>query len=453
MKNNIKVFICSIFLLITAPSLISGNRDTNLTTSVKQAVNKGIEFFHSINIHGGYVYYVTTDLKERWGENRADEYTIEVQPPGTPEVGMTFLRASRITGNPDHLQAAREAALALIRGQNDLGGWEHTIRLNRPKKQRVSFDDDQTQSAIRFLMALDQDIDEDSLTTSIEKALQLMVDSQLDNGGWPHKYPAQGNYHDYATFNDRGINDCIRTMIDASQYYDKSEYRDCLNKAGRFIVISQLPPPQPGWAQQYNEYLQPAWARDFEPPAVCPAVTVNNLMTLMDLYLFTNNDLYLKPIPDAIHWLEDIRLPNGKWPRFVEMGTGKSMYYDRGRIRVSSVDELHIERRAGYGYESNLEKHLREAKIRFAAIRNKSNTPASRVSRKENLEDLIPKVKAIIAAQDKFGRWVTKNDQYKKYTPGIRWNGEYEVKDRISSAVFNQNINILCTYLELEMVN
>ena len=62
------------------------------------------------------------------------------------------------------------------------------------------------------------------------------------------------------------------------------------------MMISQLPPPQPGWAQQYNEFLQPAWARDFEPPAVCPSVTVNNLVTLMDLYVMTGQSLYFKPI-------------------------------------------------------------------------------------------------------------------------------------------------------------
>ena len=41
------------------------------------------------------------------------------------------------------------------------------------------------------------------------------------------------------------------------------------------------------------------------------------------------------------------------------------------------------------------------------------------------------------------------NDRFKKYTPGVRWNGEYEVRDRISSAVFNHNINKLCEFLEL----
>ncbi|KAA3653835.1 MAG: hypothetical protein DWQ10_18185 [Calditrichaeota bacterium] len=450
MKNNSFIFACLTFSLTISVHYITAQpKDHVNPESVIQAIDQGIAYFYSINTYGGYVYDVTTDLQERWGENRVDEHTIEVQPPGTPAVGMTFLRGYGVTGNSKHLQAAKDAAFALIRGQNDWGGWEHTINFKHPQTRRVSFDDDQTQSAIRFLMALDQHVDDDSLTTAINKALQMMLDSQLENGGWPHKYPVQGNYHDYATFNDHGINDCIRTMIDAVRYYDKEEYRESLKKAGRFMMISQLPPPQSGWAQQYNAYLQPAWARDFEPPAVCPAVTVNNLFTLMDLYAFTNNSLYLKPIPDAIRWLDEIRLPNGKWARFVAIGTGEALYFDRGRIRVNSTDELHIERRTGYGYESNLAVRLQQAKDRFSAIRNKSTTTKPEVSREHQLQKLISEVKVILAAQDEHGRWVTKNDRFKKYVPGVRWNGEYRVADRIKSSVFNRNINALCAYLEL----
>ena len=38
--------------------------------AVRSSIDKGIAFFHSINTQGGYVYYVTVDLKRRWGESR-----------------------------------------------------------------------------------------------------------------------------------------------------------------------------------------------------------------------------------------------------------------------------------------------------------------------------------------------------------------------------------------------
>jgi len=36
-----------------------------------------------------------------WGEGQADEHTIEVQPPGTPAVGMTFMRAYQVCGGTE----------------------------------------------------------------------------------------------------------------------------------------------------------------------------------------------------------------------------------------------------------------------------------------------------------------------------------------------------------------
>ena len=59
-------------------------------------------------------------------------------------------------------------------------------------------------------------------------------------------------------------------------------------------------------------------------------------------------------------------------------------------------------------------------------------------------------VRRIIDAQDGSGAWITHNDRFKKVMPkDIRWNGQYEEMDRISSAVFNRNVKILCEYLEL----
>ncbi len=59
-------------------------------------------------------------------------------------------------------------------------------------------------------------------------------------------------------------------------------------------------------------------------------MTVNNINSLIDLHLALDDDAYLEPIPDSIRWLEEIRLENGKWARFVELGTGKALYYDPG---------------------------------------------------------------------------------------------------------------------------
>lgn len=415
-----------------------------LLTAAEKSLKKGIEFFQTLSIEGGYVYYYTLDGKEKWGEGKTDDRTIEVQPPGTPAVGMSLLRAYRATKDQSFLKAAEEAAHALIKGQNELGGWDHKIYFDRPKGNTVSFDDNQTQSAISFLMALDQEIDRPELTRAVESALKMMISSQLENGGWPHKYPARGNYHDYATFNDQGINDCIRVMIEASTFYDQPAYRKSLDRVGRFMLIAQLPPPQPGWAQQYNEYLQPAWARSFEPPAVCPAASVHNLHSLMDLYQHTGNQTYLEAIPDVIRWLKASQLPNGKWGRFLELGTNKPLYYDRGRIRVDSLHQLSLERRSGYGYENDLAPALAAVEKRYQKILRDGKAEPEKMSD----EALINAVQSVITSQDKLGRWIVHNDRFRQEIPVTKWNGEYRTEDRISSRLFNININLLCEFLE-----
>ena len=65
----------------------------DLKKQAEASLKKGVAFFYTINSHGGYVYHVTPDLSLRWGEGPKDEHTIEVQPPGTPAVGLSFLRA------------------------------------------------------------------------------------------------------------------------------------------------------------------------------------------------------------------------------------------------------------------------------------------------------------------------------------------------------------------------
>ena len=420
---------------------------------ILQTIDKAVSFFYSINIEGGFVYHYTVDLDEQWGEGRTDRRTIEVQPPGTPAVGLSFLRAYWLSQEPRHLAAARHAAQALIEGQNKFGGWGHKIYLDRAASTLVSFDDDQTQSAIRFLMSLDQVVDDPEVTDAINLALTMMQEAQMSSGAWPHRYPHQGNYHDFATFNDAGINDCISVMMQAHQQYGREAYLESLQAAGRFVMISQLPPPQPGWAQQYNEFLQPAWARSFEPPSVCTQVTVLNIHTLIDLYLYTGNAWYLEAIPDALSWLDHVKMENGLWGRFLEIGTDKPLYYDRGRIRVDEPSQLSEERRTGYGYQVDLEDRFAEAKRRFEAVKQMtteqfpaSNPLPGKITMGNEME-WKEKVKMIITAQDDQGRWITKQDKFKVSPPGQRWQGEYRTADRISSAVFNQNIKILTDYL------
>jgi len=60
--------------------------------------------------HGGYVYYYAPDLSWRRGEGKATNEQIWVQPPGTPTVGLAYLKAFEATAR---LLSVKKAAAEL----------------------------------------------------------------------------------------------------------------------------------------------------------------------------------------------------------------------------------------------------------------------------------------------------------------------------------------------------
>ena len=74
---------------------------------------------HQPKPYSGPSFEEVMDLRKRYGEalyEPAKPTEIWVQPPGTPFVGEAFLRAWRITGDPRYMDAARDAARALLMG-------------------------------------------------------------------------------------------------------------------------------------------------------------------------------------------------------------------------------------------------------------------------------------------------------------------------------------------------
>src|SRR5210317_2163203 len=108
-------------------------------------------------------------------------------------------------------------------------------------------------------------------------------------------------------------------MLEAEEIYGDPKYRDAAEKAGNFILLAQMPEPQPAWAQQYDFEMHPTWARKFEPPAVTGGESQGVLRTLLMLYRNTGESKFLEPIPRAIDYLRRSRLSDGRFARFYEL--------------------------------------------------------------------------------------------------------------------------------------
>src|SRR5262245_17440150 len=82
-------------------------QEPDLRAAAQKALQKATAYYRDkVASHGGYVYYYNLELTERWGEGKALIDTVFVQPPGTPAVGLAFLRAYEATGDREALKGA-----------------------------------------------------------------------------------------------------------------------------------------------------------------------------------------------------------------------------------------------------------------------------------------------------------------------------------------------------------
>ena len=368
-STNLIVSVLTLTSLCLPSHLISS--EPLVPVDVKKQLERAVGFYQrSVSINGGYLWRYSGDLKLREGEGQASEHTAWVQPPGTPSVGQALLDAYRLCDEPFLLDAAIQCGEALVHGQLISGGWDYRIEFRPESRKRYAYrtdvkdpsgrrnvttlDDNTTQSALSFLMRLDHELEfkHSSIHEATATALECLLRAQYTNGGWPQRFSApprpedfpvkragypkewsrkyEGkDYRSYYTFNDNSIADTINVMLDAAIIYDNPKYRTAALKAGDFILLSQMPEPQPAWSQQYNHDGHPAWARKFEPPAVTGGESQGIMRVLMSLYERTGEERFLKPIPPAIKYLRKSMLPNGQLARFYELKTNKPLFFTK----------------------------------------------------------------------------------------------------------------------------
>lgn len=435
-----------------------------------KGLTKAATFYHDkAASHGGYVYYYSTDLAQRWGEGKADADTIFVQPPSTPTVGLAFLRAFAATGDKAYLDAAREAAEALAYGQLQSGGWTQTIHFAGGKRvgkyrsgkggswNASSLDDGQTQAALRMLFEADRALGFKHATIhdAAKYGLDALLAAQFPNGAFPQvwtgpvekkpvvaaKFPSYdwktegrvNNYWDYYTLNDGLAGTVAATLTAAHEIYKDARCSAALARLGDFLILAQMPDPQPGWCQQYNYDMVPIWARKFEPPAITGWESQDAMETLIRIFRHTGDKKYLAPIPRALAYYKKCLLPDGRIARYYEFGSNKPLYMDAAYQLTH--DDTAVPQH--YGWKQNarfdvIEKMYQDAAAGRAPLLAKPAPPADK------------DVSKILADLDAEGRWVSTYAGeglvgQPKFASGFQY---------ISSEVFSRNVGILCDYLE-----
>ena len=457
----------------------------DLREEARRAMRRAGEFYSTkVASHGGYVYRYSDDLSKREGEGKTDLDTLWVQPPGTPAVGMAFIEAYELTHEPYLLDAAHAAADCLIQGQYRSGGWNASVEFAPAERKKTAYrvdpqgkklkatpfdvttyDDDKSQSAMRFLMRLDkvQDFKDERLHEAITFALESTLKAQYPNGAWPQgyrefpdpeKYPIKSAnfpeswsrtmtakyYHQFYTLNDNSLADVIDVMFLAAEVYGDAKYRRAAERAGDFLILAQLPEPQPAWAQQYDFEMHPCWARKFEPPAITGSESQGAIRALMQIYTATGDRKYLKPIPSALEYLERSRLSDGRLARFYELQTNKPLYFTREYVLTH--DDGDVPTHYGFKVEFKLDE-LSRAYEKLAVL-DVAGIEALRHPKPKKPGKPSPSLEAetrkVIAALDARGAWVEDGT--------LKYHGKGDPTRRvITSESFIKNLRTLSRYV------
>ncbi len=393
---------------------------------------------------------------------------------------MAYLRAYADTGFPYLLKYAQTTGHALVAGQLESGGWTQVIHFTQPDaSQKVvqrlgkyrhpragqpvgdwngsSLDDNQTQAALVFLMKLDFALKQrdPAIHEAAEFGLAQLYKAQFANGGFPQvwikpapvavtgqsplqaSYPPKNelrptikNYWDFPTLNDGLAGTVADVLLTAHETYGDEASIAVLRKLGDFLILAQMPEPQPAWCQQYNDQMQPMWARKFEPPAITGSESQDVLETLLKIAEHTKDKRYLVPIPRALEYLRKSQLPNGQLARFYELHTNKPLYMD-SKYQLTYGDS-DLPSHYGWKVPSRLDK-IEKA---YKSFGQESSSKPKKVDPAH--------VRQVLADLDEQGRWVSTYHGEKltgqpKFAEGQKY---------LSSKVFINNIKVLSAYLQ-----
>ncbi|MET0164502.1 MAG: pectate lyase, partial [Vicinamibacterales bacterium] len=413
--------------MLSSPMLLSGWAASNSvgaqTPSAAAALKQAAVFMDEVvSFRGGYVWSVSPDLAQRFGEMQANPTMCWIQPPGTPSVGHVYLDAYHANGDERFYEAAFRTAMAVKQAQRPEGGWNYihdfqgegslkhwydTIGRNGWRLEEfqhyygnATFDDAGTAVASQFMLRMYLEKGDERFKNPVRKAIDFILDAQfgpelpIANGGWPQRFPHyrnsitsmplpnafqlppgskagmdDGDYTLHVTFNDDVMGENIKflTMCVMSLGL-REELIDPIVRAMDCMHRLQQPAPQAGWGLQHlsrptngRPAGAPAGARSYEPRSLTTHTTQTNIQQLFNYFTLTGDRKYLQRIPEAIAWLKTCPLPSNAAQINPQLGGGRT---HPTFVELGTNDALYVHRygsnihNGAYYYNKNIRDTL-----------------------------------------------------------------------------------------------
>lgn len=305
-------------------------------------------FAATLQVQGGWQCHyewpglLPTEAPGTYSVLAEDEYTVRYTMPG-------FLRAYEVLRDERYLRAAEMAGQLLLQTQDSNGAWCQGYiampdGLFPISPGNASIEEGTQTDAIRFLAYLYRVTGKEAYLEGCRKGGELVLAAQNSEGSWPLSFNSSsmtrpgGSYSGHGTLNDGTTNWGMRTMLIMYQMTGDEKYLDALRKAGEWLIEVQAGPPTYGWAEQYTPDGQPAWARDFEPPASCTTALLYAAQGLFLMYDVTGDGKYLEPLQKHLNWAKSLSEDKRGWRNY-DFETGEPIVaVNRRMITVGSPE-------------------------------------------------------------------------------------------------------------------
>ena len=287
---------------------------------------------------------------------------------------------------------------SIVKYQRSDGGWRKAMDdiAITGDWEKSTIDNDATTSQIIFLARVYKRTNTAKYLTSLQKGIDLLLNGQYANGGWPQVFGLSSGYHTHITYNDGAMVRVLNIMKATSEksgdftFIDDtraSKAKTAVENGITCILNTQIvfkSGEKTAWCQQNDATtLAPAPARAYELPSVSGSESVGIVSFLKSYHNSLGNNPRLdiiRSINAAVTWMDKVKIvgirvenitTNGEadrrvvsdpsstiWARFYELETNKPIFVGRDGVIKYSLAEIEQERRAGYAYYGNWPKDL-----------------------------------------------------------------------------------------------
>ncbi len=285
--------------------------------------------------------------------------------------------------------------------QRDNGGWpkdyDMLAVLTEEQRQAVretrsrtdtSFDNGNVHSQVVYLARAYTASGNPAWKEACLRGLDFMLSAQLENGGFPQRFPNSKGFSAHVTFNDgvmMGILNTLKDCNDGAPHWSwldadrKAKCDTAVMKGVACILKCQIvvDGKRTGWCQQHDKKtLEAASARTFELASICPQETTEIVRFLMRFESPTEE--IRESMAAAVEWMQSVQLQGVKvnrvaapreeferhstdfdvvvvsdpqapplWARHYEIGTNRPIFAGRDGVKKYSLAEISKERRTG----------------------------------------------------------------------------------------------------------